>query len=303
MAKLNAKRDVVRYGIGQWFGRPIEGLSVQKRQSLAVDAMLDRPTLGCPFSFGQGRTCHKPGGVCAIQGVTRAGDTPVGLQTITCPTRFLEGHVALRAVAAFVLGASSACVLKEVSFMKSTNANTNGLGSGRMDWVLQDASNDENYCGVEFQSMYFSGAKMESDFVEYAAGGAYPLFPSKSRRPDYRSSGPKRLAPQLKIKEPLLRAWGKSMAVVVDAYFLSCLDSTFLAGLPHEDSPRLEPHHLALIVVGFDAQGALEVRRRLSVETPAFLQALDASDVMDREAFERSRRAALANPGRSFQLF
>ena len=41
----------------------------------------------------------------------------------------------------------------------------------------------------------------------------------EKRRPDYRSSGVKRLMPQLLTKVPTLRRWGKKMAVVVDAPF------------------------------------------------------------------------------------
>src|SRR5436190_19309408 len=48
-------------------------------------------------------------------------------------------------------------------------------------------------------------------------------FPTKTRRPDYRSSGPKRLMPQLQIKVPSLRRWGKKMAVVVDESFFRAL--------------------------------------------------------------------------------
>lgn len=44
-------------------------------------------------------------------------------------------------------------------------------------------------------------------------------FPQAVRRPDYRSSGPKRLLPQLQVKVPTLSTWGKKMAVVVDEDF------------------------------------------------------------------------------------
>ena len=50
-----------------------------------------------------------------------------------------------------------------------------------------------------------------------------PPFPNQIRRPDYRSSGPKRLMPQLQIKVPTLRRWGKKMAVVVDKHFFESL--------------------------------------------------------------------------------
>jgi hypothetical protein len=50
-------------------------------------------------------------------------------------------------------------------------------------------------------------------------------FPTKNRRPDYRSSGPKRLLPQLEIKVPTLSTWGKKMAVVIDQDFFGELGS------------------------------------------------------------------------------
>ena len=48
-------------------------------------------------------------------------------------------------------------------------------------------------------------------------------FPAKSHRPDYRSSGPKRLMPQLQTKVPSLRRWGKKMAVLVDHSFFAAM--------------------------------------------------------------------------------
>lgn len=61
---------------------------------------------------------------------------------------------------------------------------------------------------------------MTSQFTEFAhwQGPGIP-FPNKVRRPDYRSSGPKRLMPQLQVKIPTLRRWGKKMAVVTDRSF------------------------------------------------------------------------------------
>jgi hypothetical protein len=48
-------------------------------------------------------------------------------------------------------------------------------------------------------------------------------FPATNHRPDFRSSGPKRLMPQLQIKVPTLRRWGKKMAVVVDRNFFDAI--------------------------------------------------------------------------------
>ena len=80
------------------------------------------------------------------------------------------------------------------------------------------------WCALEMQAVYFSGGKMEDDFALMRAwkGPGLP-FPQKHRRPDYRSSGPKRLMPQLQTKVPTLRRWGKKMAVIVDKAFWQSL--------------------------------------------------------------------------------
>ena len=103
---------------------------------------------------------------------------------------------------------------------------------GRIDMVL--AAVDEggkltgDWCAVELQAVYFQGDKMkdEWDAIRQQAEDRFrndnaPPDPVKNRRPDFRSSGPKRLLPQLQIKVPSLRRWGKKMAVVVDAPFFS----------------------------------------------------------------------------------
>lgn len=50
-------------------------------------------------------------------------------------------------------------------------------------------------------------------------------FPQGFRHPDFRSSGPKRLMPQLQIKVPTISRWGRKMAVVVDLPFWESLGS------------------------------------------------------------------------------
>ena len=52
--------------------------------------------------------------------------------------------------------------------------------------------------------------------------GEFP-FPAAHRRPDWRSSGPKRLLPQLQTKTLTIRTWGKKMAVVIDEPFFGSL--------------------------------------------------------------------------------
>ena len=81
-----------------------------------------------------------------------------------------------------------------------------------------------NWCALEIQAVYLSGRSMNEEFrriKDYEGEG--PPFPGQVRRPDYRSSGPKWLMPQLQIKVPTLRRWGKKMAVVVDKHFFQSL--------------------------------------------------------------------------------
>jgi hypothetical protein len=94
---------------------------------------------------------------------------------------------------------------------------------GRIDNVLiVQGSAPLLWCPVEIQAVYFSGDKMELDFAGIRSRDlpAVP-FPAGRRRPDYRSSGPKRLMPQLLVKVPTLRRWGKKIAVVVDEDFFA----------------------------------------------------------------------------------
>ena len=103
---------------------------------------------------------------------------------------------------------------------------------GRIDMVLAAAGEDGrptgDWCAVELQAVYFQGDGMGNEWVaikQQAEGRLLndeaPPGPVGNRRPDFRSSGPKRLLPQLQIKVPSLRRWGKKMAVVVDAPFFS----------------------------------------------------------------------------------
>jgi hypothetical protein len=88
-----------------------------------------------------------------------------------------------------------------------------------------------NWCPVEIQAVYFSGEKMSLDFKNIAESTEDGLpFPVKNRRPDYRSSGPKRLLPQLQTKVVTLSRWGQKTAVVVDEDFFNQLGKMKPAG-------------------------------------------------------------------------
>lgn len=123
-----------------------------------------------------------------------------------------------------VLGTPAPAMAKEVGFLRAEDGNSD---VGRIDVVLvneETRTGALNWCALEIQAVYFSGRSMSEEFRSIRAyDGQRPPFPRQIRRPDYRSSGPKRLMPQLQIKVPTLRRWGKKMAVVVDKHFFGSL--------------------------------------------------------------------------------
>src|SRR5436305_7448087 len=69
------------------------------------------------------------------------------------------------------------------------------------------------------QAVYLSNSKTIRELSNVESSKLKAPFPATTPRPDYRSSGPKRLMPQLQVKVPTLRTWGRKMAVVVDEDF------------------------------------------------------------------------------------
>ena len=117
-------------------------------------------------------------------------------------------------------------VLGQIGFLEKPDDDDSSGDVGRIDNVLVvPNSSPLSWCAVEIQAVYFQGASMKRDFdaILQARGMANIPFPAARRQPDYRSSGPKRLMPQLQIKVPSLWRWGKKMAVVVDRGFFEAM--------------------------------------------------------------------------------
>jgi hypothetical protein len=155
------------------------------------------------------------------------GEQEGALRTL-CPYRFEEAGTVMRWIGDTFLGTTSPLEIPEVGFLRGEpfdGGDQPGDDVGRIDLVLVDPELDPmRWCAVEMQAVYFSGSEMKVEYElarDYEESGA--PFPAKNRRPDYRSSGPKRLMPQLQIKVPTLRRWGKKMAVVVDEAFYSAM--------------------------------------------------------------------------------
>ena len=284
-----------RFGIGEWYGRAYTGLTAEERRTYAAGD----GSHPCPFRMGGGK-CTKRGGVCSFRlyedadGVTvPATDAEAGLRVL-CPRRFEEEEAIFRWVGEVVLGTSTPEIVTEIGFLKAEGSNTH---VGRIDMVLANREGGAaalNWCALEIQAVYFSGKGMSEEFrniMDYE-GESLP-FPGHTRRPDYRSSGPKRLMPQLQIKVPTLRRWGKKMAVVVDKHFFRSLGHM-------EEVGDLSSGDIAWFTVDFvEEEGSREFRLvRDSVHVTTLERAtegLTGGSPVTLPEFEEGIRAKLAS--------
>ena len=74
-----------------------------------------------------------------------------------------------------------------------------------------------DFAALEVQSVYVSGEGMRTAFRKFVKTGQHDK--TAWRRPDWRSSIQKRLMPQLMLKVPVFRRWGKKFFVAVDTNF------------------------------------------------------------------------------------
>lgn len=246
------------YGIGEWYGHLYICLEPAQRVALAEQPsgmpcrfMEDMPELA---PRGKAK-CNKKGGVCSLRSFQHSVSDGFGFGpiTATCPNRFLDGGIVFQSISSTLLGCEHALTAKEIPFLIRPSADMGeDTGSdaedvGRIDMVLVHPETDMlNWCAVELQAVYFSGGSMSKDFdaIRNYAGSAVPM-PGAARRPDFRSSGPKRLMPQLQIKVPTLRRWGKKMAVVIDKPFFESLGQM-------DDVPHVSNADIVWFVVRFD---------------------------------------------------
>ena len=216
-----------RYTVGEWFGRPADRIGASDRMQLADMALGHRPALPCPFD--RPRQCQKEGGVCSLRPHVLGADghaVPYGEEVCAvCPHRLYEDDLIMRWVGEEVIDTAEPLMIREVEFLQTRG----GAAAGRIDMVLcdprtLDSDDGLRWCVVETQTVYFSGGKMDDEFQKIRRGcGGFIPFPTKPRRPDFRSSGAKRLRPQLEAKCPTLVRWGKKIAVVVDRPFFDSL--------------------------------------------------------------------------------
>lgn len=203
-----------------------------------LSAMMDQQRTGeqaCPFRTDIAHpTCTKPGGVCSLRlytdddGSFRPVEGDRGMIRALCPYRFHQDNTAFRHIGARLLDDATPVQAGEVGFLESTGNLDSAPGEdvGRIDMILvannTPPGGEMKWTAVEVQAVYFSGREMAIEFRDLQEREGAAGMPREGRRPDYRSSGPKRLMPQLQIKVPTLRRWGKKMAILVDkAFFMS----------------------------------------------------------------------------------
>ena len=166
-----------------------------------------------PCPFFPPNSCNKIGGVCSIQ----SGDEH---PAITCPRRFEQDRVLLLWLAEiFEFPPETAHVAREVPFKRDP---TTGKAAGRIDLVVTSDREATRWYGLEIQAVYFSGDSMEREF-RALEGDPEAEHPVGKRRPDWRSSGAKRLMPQIVSKAETLRRWNSKLAVAVDRSFFASL--------------------------------------------------------------------------------
>jgi hypothetical protein len=279
-------------------------MTPEQRKSVADQQLLPKkqrlPRI-CPFQTGirSAVFCKKPGGVCTIRvfrkegrtGVVAVAEGSLGCLTSVCPKRFLQDDTIFAWVGETILGNSKPLIVKEVNFLQRqiNEALEDMTGPefqdvGRIDHVLLHPTRHPlEWCALEIQSVYFSGEKMIDEFKAIGdhATDIVP-FPVHYRRPDYRSSGPKRLMPQLQTKVPSLRRWGRKMAVVVDEGFFNSLGKM-------DTVKHVSNCDIAWFVVRFDESHADAVLARGEVHLTTLersVEGLTGGAPVSRAAFE-----------------
>lgn len=229
LKKTRAKKPVLRYGVGELYGLDFASLPADRIRALANAPFKSQP---CPFRGGV-FMCNKKGGVCSLRQFSKTDESVVPVDgasiVATCPWRFYDSGTVLSWAGRTLLDAKSPIMLTELPFLKATSEATASDVStvGKIDMVLVHPDTSTlRWCALEIQAVYFSGASMSKDFnvMKKWHGEGIP-FPQGFRHPDFRSSGPKRLMPQLQTKVPTISRWGKKMAVVVDLPFWESLGS------------------------------------------------------------------------------
>lgn len=160
-----------------------------------------------------------PLGICSLSD----GNTAAAL----CPVRFLEQNRIFTDAAKIAFGPSSSfAVFPEIRILEIPPKveGKRPKKIGKVDFLLGQIENGAvtDFAAVEIQAAYFSGGSLRKVFAHYMVEHSVEGLDTK-RRPDFRSCAQKRLIPQLQLKIPVFRRWGKKFFVVVDSEFFGSL--------------------------------------------------------------------------------
>jgi hypothetical protein len=160
-----------------------------------------------------------PLGICSLSD----GDTAAAL----CPVRFLEQNRIFTDAARIAFGSSTSfAVFPEIRILEIPPKveGKRPMRIGKVDFLLGriDDGAVTDFAAVEIQAAYFSGGSLRKVFAHYMVERSVEGLDTK-RRPDFRSCAQKRLIPQLQLKIPVFRRWGKKFFVVVDSEFFGSL--------------------------------------------------------------------------------
>lgn len=261
---------------------------------------LSTPDSAVPFQqqFGP---CTKdsqknPLGVCSV----KSGD----VAAITCPVRFSEAGVMIDAAAnwsAAVLGLTPADLvpIAEVRLVPAAAEHEleqaqegNNLAvpevvetsAGNIDYVLANIDAPQAgstriedyavnaYAALEVQAVYISG-NVRNLFTEYMGGDAWDG--ENPPRPDWLSSSRKRLVPQLAWKGSVLHAWGRPIAVSVQAAFWDTMPYLQRVTTDRQDGDAFR--EMAWVIVDLKRRGSLYRLEHVKTAFSTFDEALAAA--------------------------
>jgi hypothetical protein len=280
----------------------------QKRLELLEEKYAELTTKRkiCPFRTDSPfPLCTIVGGVCSIRLVESVNDTvqPVAGERAairaTCPYRFQQDNTVFKAIGEDLLGDSNPFQAGEVGFLESTGNLDSAPGQdvGRIDMVLvkKNAPDDHplDWVATEIQAVYFSGDEMPKEFKHLKKTAGKLTMPIGKRHPDYRSSGPKRLMPQLQIKVPTLRRWGKKMVCVVDTPFFNSMGAM-------EEVSDISNGDIVWYLVDFIAQGhgepyKLQLEKKIIVTLERAIDGLTGGVPVAKQEFESRIKTKMAS--------
>ena len=208
-----------------------------------------------------------------------------GQPIVMCPKRFGQDDLLPRWLASIV-GFPDIYIAPEVPFMRSP---TTGRWAGRIDIVVARDGDASAWFGLEVQAVYFSGARMREDFELLLTNTSpEPPKPTAHRRPDWRSSGAKRLMPQLEIKGPTLRRWGTKLVVAVDLPFFEDM-----GGPSASPSRDLNDGDIAWLVPRISPNYQLVEHHWEVLSLEESCERLKSADTVNRREFEDLLRTKL----------